>query len=128
MVALEQGPPLGNGFSSFVRRGLIVGQPTAEGGVLTIDLDADVYDLILARHQRQAIAQIVWTFLQNSTAIGQVAFTLDGEPFPVPADGGDQELAAIDDFASLNPGTPRSSVEQPDQISIEPTTGTSQPE
>jgi hypothetical protein len=128
VVALEQGPPIGSGSSSFVRRGLIVGQPTVEGGVITIDLDADVYDLILARNQRQAIAQIVWTFLQNSTAVGQVAFTLDGEPFPVPADGGDRELAAIDDFASLDPGTPRSSVEPPDQIPIEPTTGTSLPE
>jgi hypothetical protein len=128
VVALEQGPPFGSGFSSFVRRGLIVGQPTVEGGVITIDLDAGVYDLILARNQRQAIAQIVWTFLQNSTAIGQVAFTLDGDSFPVPADGGDQEFAAIDDFASLDPGTPRSSVEPPSQIPIEPTTGTSLPE
>jgi hypothetical protein len=127
VVALEQGPPLGSGFSSFVRRGLIVGQPTVEGGVITIDLDADVYDLILARNQRQAIAQIVWTFLQNSTAIGQVAFTLDGDPFPVPADGGDRDFAAIDDFASLDPGTPRSTVEPPSQIPIEPTTGTSLP-
>lgn len=128
VVSLEQGPPPGSGFSSFARRGLIVGQPTVEGGVITIDLDADVYDLILARNQRQAIAQIVWTFLQNSTAIGQVAFTLDGEPFPVPADGGDREFVAIDDFASLDPGTRRSSVEPPDQISIEPTTGTSVPD
>ncbi|MFT4772808.1 MAG: hypothetical protein ACI83Y_001208 [Candidatus Azotimanducaceae bacterium] len=128
VVALEQGPPFGSGFSSFVGRGLIVGQPTVEGGVIAIDLDAEVYDLILARNQRQAIAQIVWTFLQNSTAVGQVAFTLDGEPFPVPADGGDQEFAAIDDFASLDPGTPRSSVELPAQIPIEPTTGTSVPE
>ena len=110
-----------------MRRGLIVGQPTVEGGVITIDLDADVYDLILARNQRQAIAQIVWTFLQNSTAIGQVAFTLDGDPFPVPADGGDRDFAAIDDFASLDPGTPRSTVEPPSQIPIEPTTGTSLP-
>lgn len=128
VVALEQGPPFGSGFSSFVGRGLIVGRPTVEGGVITIDLDAEVYDLILPRNQRQAIAQIVWTFLQNSTAIGQVAFTLDGEPFPVPADGGDQEFAAIDDFASLDPGTPRSSVEPPAQIPIGPTTGTSVPE
>jgi hypothetical protein len=128
VVALEQGPPFGSSFSSFVGRGLIIGRPTVEGGVITIDLDAEVYDQILARNQRQAIAQIVWTFLQNSTAVGQVAFTLDGEPFPVPADGGDREFAAIDDFASLDPGTPRSSVEPPAQISIEPTTGTSVPE
>ncbi len=128
VVALEQGPPFGSGFASFVQRGLIVGQPTVEGGVITVDLDADVYDLILARNQRQAIAQIVWTFLQNGTAVGQVAFTLDGEPFPVPADGGDRELAATDDFASLDPGTPRSSVEPPAQIPIEPTTGTIVPE
>lgn len=131
VVALERGPEPGNGFSSFVRRGLIVGQPTVEGGVITIELDADVYGLILARNQRQAIAQIVWTFLQNSTAIGQVAFTLDGEPFPVPADGGDRELAAIDDFASLDPGAPRPPVEPPDQIPIEPIepiTGTTLPE
>ena len=128
VVALEQGPPLGSGFSSFVRRGLIVGQPTVKGGVITIDLDADVYNLILARNQRQAIAQIVWTFLQNSTAIGQVAFTLDGEPFPVPADGGDRALAATDDFASLDPGTPRSPVERANQFSNEPTTGTSLPD
>jgi hypothetical protein len=116
VVALEQGPPFGSSFSSFVGRGLIIGRPTVEGGVITIDLDAEVYD------------QIVWTVLQNSTAVGQVAFTLDGEPFPVPADGGDREFAAIDDFASLDPGTPRSSVEPPAQISIEPTTGTSVPE
>ena len=127
VVALEQGPPFGSGFRSFVQSGLIVGQPTVEGGVITIELDADVYDLILPRDQRPAIAQIVWTFLQNSTAIGQVAFTLDGEPFPVPADGGDQELAAIDDFASLDPGTPRKVVVLSGQIQVEPSPGTSLP-
>ena len=122
VVLLEEGPPtgsLGIGLDSFVERDLIAGLPTTGGGVISIDLDPDVFDRINPRNQRQAIAQIVFTFLENTTAVGQVAFTLGGEPFLAPTDAGSQELASVDDFSSLLPDGLRVIDDQSD------TTGTS---
>ena len=124
VALLEEGPgsgPLGVGLDSFVAENLIDGQPTTEGGVIKIDLDSGVFDEINPRSQRQAIAQIVLTFLENTTAVGQVSFTIDGEPFLAPTDSGSQELASVDDFRSLLPGGSPSTTLPP---GIEPTSGT----
>jgi hypothetical protein len=122
IVLLEDGPPSGSvgvGLESYVEEGLIVGTPVAEGGVLNIALDPNVFDAISPRNQREAFAQIVLTFLENRTAVGQVAFTIDGDPIAVPTDGGSKSSAAVDDFSSLF-GTLRSSAEPQDGVDPRP--------
>lgn len=55
-----------------------------EDGVLTIALNERVFDRIAVRDQREAIAQIVLTFLNNLSGVGQAVFTIDGERQTVP--------------------------------------------
>ncbi len=125
VVLLEDGPPddsVGQRLESFVEPGLIVGTPRTEGGVITVELDGVVFDSIV--QQRQAIAQIVVTLLENTPAVGQVSFTIDGQIILIPADGGSREAASVDDFATLR-GGPRSSAEPPvDEVPTAPVTTT----
>lgn len=131
IAVLEAGPPTGTfgiGLESFVEEGLIVGQPTIDGGVITIELDGRVFNEIGRTEQRQAIAQVVFTFLSNLVGVGQVGFLLDGEPLRVLTDGGSQLLASVNDFDSLRPGSPRSANGEPDEPSDSSTTTMDVPE
>lgn len=104
VAILEEGPPpgsLGAALESFVREGLIVGQPVAEFGVINVTLDPDRFDQIPARDQREALAQIVLTLLSNTTGVGQVSFLLDDEPLPIPTDSGSRLTASVQDFDRL---------------------------
>lgn len=92
MAALESGPPAGTigvGLRSFVPRSLITTVRESAAGFATVDLAAGAFEDIDPRDQRFAIAQIVLT-LTRRPGIGQVQFTLDGEPLGVPGRDGVQ--------------------------------------
>lgn len=79
---LEEGPPPGAALDSLIEDGLIVAM-SEEGGVLTVDLDAETFDRIPSTQQTEAVAQIVLTMINSLNRVGQVRFTVDGEPIPV---------------------------------------------
>jgi spore germination protein GerM len=87
LTALESGPPppdVGIGLTSDVPVGLIRNVPESVTGVATVDLVAELFeDIPGGVEQRRAIAQIVLT-LTKRPSVGQVRFTLDGEPLAVP--------------------------------------------
>jgi len=83
VTLLEEGPPEGSVLDTFIEPGLIV-TTTERGGVVTIDLDEDLLAAIDTRNQRRAFAQIVLTFTDNLRGVGQVVFTLAGDPIGVP--------------------------------------------
>lgn len=102
---------------SSVRPGLI-GGIVPDRGTATVELSQEVLNRMTSSQVRRSIAQIVLTLTSfvtpNDGAIGQVRFTVDGEPIPVflPADGGDSEPGepvAYSDFGVLvTPITPTS--------------------
>jgi hypothetical protein len=64
--------------------GLIRNVPDSVTGVATVDLVGEVFeDIPGGVEQRRAVAQIVLTLTQRP-GVGQVSFTLDGEPLQVP--------------------------------------------
>lgn len=79
---LEEGPLPDVALDTLIEEGLIVSTSEA-GGVLTVDLDPDTYNRIPSTQQTEAIAQIVLTMINSLDLVGQVVFTLDGEPIPV---------------------------------------------
>lgn len=88
--------------------GLVEGEVQVERGVATVALDEDVLSEMSATQQPRAIAQIVLTLTSFRTPdrgnIGQVQFTMNGEPVAVfvPALGGNSaEPVSYMDFASL---------------------------
>jgi Sporulation and spore germination len=106
---LEAGPPPGNGLDTLIEPGLIVSTAVA-GGVITIDLDREIFDRIGTSDQTEAIGQIVLTMTDNVDRVGFVLFTLDGEPTQVKK--GDSLLSepdepvTFDDYANLLASTP----------------------
>ncbi len=90
LAALEAGPRLlgdtGVGLSSVIPRGLVNSVTDSGAGYVTVDLAADAFEQIDPADQRTAIAQIVLTLVgpAGRPGIGQVRFTLDGEPLRVP--------------------------------------------
>ena len=87
---LEAGPPLGAagvGLDTLIQPGLI-GESGVEGGVVTVDLIDDVYELIRPEDLRAAMAQIVLTFTGNLRGVGQVSFTKEDTPLRVPKGNG----------------------------------------
>lgn len=101
---LEAGPPPGLGLDSLIEDGLIVAASESEG-VLTVDLDANTFDRIPSAEQTEAIAQIVLTMISSLRRVGQVTFTLDGEPIPVKKGNGlsseTGEALSFDDYSIL---------------------------
>jgi len=101
---LEAGPPLGAagvGLDTLIQPGLI-GESGVEGGVVTVDLIDDVYELIRPEDLRAAMAQIVLTFTGNLRGVGQVSFTKEDTPLRVPKGNGilaeEGEPLAFDDY------------------------------
>lgn len=116
---LEEGPPDDLGLDTLIEDGLIV-TATEAGGVLTVDLDADTFDRIPNTQQTEAIAQIVLTMINSLRRIGQVTFTLDGDPIPVRKGNGLSsgvgEPVSFDDYVVLvvSPPSPPSTPASPD--------------
>ena len=79
----------------------LVEDADTRGGVATVAVTKSFKDLATSE-QRLAVAQLVVT-LTGRPGVGQVSFTIDGEPVPVPT--GDGLLAgrpvSRDDFTSL---------------------------
>lgn len=108
LTALESGPPppdVGIGLTSDVPVGLIRNVPDSSTGVATVDLVGELFeDIPGGVEQRRAIAQIVLTLTQRP-GVGQVRFTLDGEPLQVPKLGNvlsePGEAVARIDYVSL---------------------------
>jgi len=83
--ALESPPPadVAVGLTSVLPIGVTRGVTESGTGVATVDLFGEIFENIEGGdEQRQAVAQIVLT-LTRRPGIGQVRFTLDGEPIPV---------------------------------------------
>jgi spore germination protein GerM len=128
---LEAGPtgPSADLNTTAVPQGLINDEFRTARGVLTIDLDSRVFEEIDGRtNQRQAIAQIVFSFLTNLDGIGQVVFTVDGEPLTVPNGNGvnTNEPVALDDYVSMLVGPQEGQPEptQPPETSVVETSST----
>jgi hypothetical protein len=106
---LESGPPSGVGLDSLIDRGLIRSTEVAEG-IMTVDLDPEVFARIESSDQAEAIGQIVLTMTDNVGRVGSVLFTLGGEPTQVKK--GDSllsepgEAVTFDDYAILLASTP----------------------
>lgn len=79
---LEAGPPPDAALDTLVEEGLIV-SAVESGGVLTVDLDPETFDRIPSTEQTEAIGQIVLTMIPSLRLVGQVSFTLGGEPISV---------------------------------------------
>jgi spore germination protein GerM len=108
IARLLQGPPegdLGVGLRTLLPPGL-VNFPVVDSGAgyVTVDLAAEAFALIDPADQRIAVGQIVMT-LVNRPGIGQVVFTLDGEPLRVPRRDGVQsapgEPVSKNDYVTL---------------------------
>jgi spore germination protein GerM len=113
LAALLSGPPagdLGIGLRSVLPvatetvPSLVNAVVPSSAGYATVDLNNVGFQLIDPTDQRAAIAQIVLT-LTTRPGIGQVRFTLDGNPMRVPRREGLQsepgELVSAQDYASL---------------------------
>jgi hypothetical protein len=120
---LELGPPEDVALDTLIREGLIV-STVESGGMLTVDLDAEIFDQIPSTQQTEAIGQIVLTLLRNLRGVGLVTFTLGGEPIPVKKGNGLSsdvgEALSFDDYAVLL-ATPRPTT---DTTTTAPTTTT----
>ena len=107
MAALEAGPPtdeVGIGLRSVLPRNLITSVQESGEGFATVDLAAGPFEGVEPRDQRLAIAQIVLT-LTRRPGIGQVQFTVEGEPLAVPGRDNVQTapgaLVSREDYQSL---------------------------
>ena len=107
LEALEAGPiagPATVGLTTAVPDG-IVNTAFARSGVAEVDLVGEVYDLVPPDEQLPAVAQIVLTLTQRP-GIGQVSFTLDGEPLRVRLGNGQTtdeagQPVSADDYAVM---------------------------
>ena len=81
----------------------LIQSTSEENGVLTIELNDRVFQRIAVRDQREAIAQIVLTFLNNLSGVGQAVFTIDNERLTVPIERSQfsDEPVSRDDYSEL---------------------------
>lgn len=95
----------------------LIESTSIEEGVITIELDDRVFQRIPVRDQREAIAQIVLTFLTNLRGVGQAIFTIDGDRLIVPVGNGQStdEPVSLDDYESMLVDA------EPDEEPAEPT-------
>lgn len=115
MAALLDGPPsgdLGIGLRSVIPRHADI-TVSESAGVAEVDLPEGIFDDLTATDQRLLFGQIVLTMTRRP-GIGQVRFTLDGEPTEVFTGSGDVrapgETVSSDDYRELTTGaTPTTS-------------------
>lgn len=130
MAALEEGPPSGEvgiGLQSVVPRNLVNSVMESGEGFASVDLANGPFDSIDQVDQRLAIAQIVLT-LTRRPGIGQVTFTVDGDPLAVPGRDNVQtqpgEAVSRQDYESL---LSQVDAESPAPTTQEPTTTIDEP-
>jgi Sporulation and spore germination len=101
---LEKGPPPAVGLDTLIEPGLITSTNISRG-VVTVDLDPEVFERIATFDQAEAIGQIVLSLTRNLRGVGSVLFTLGGESTQVKK--GDSVLSepgqavTLDDYAAL---------------------------
>ena len=145
VVAVLEEPPSGDlavGLRTAVRPGLVA-DISVDRGVAFIDLNGAQLNRMSPRDQRLAIAQLVLSITSSIRGVGQVAFSVDGEPAEIGippqftlSDPG-QPLAYAD-FAPLLLGsslvngnddtTEDESDEQSDEVSDEESNATTEPD
>lgn len=120
LALLADGPPSEQsvGLRTAVRPGLVV-DLFSERGVAQVDLSGSNLNLLSPRDQRMAIAQIVLSVLGSARGVGQVVFTIDGEPaeIGIPPDftlSSPGQPLAFADFESLLGGRPTDTVVPPE--------------
>jgi hypothetical protein len=108
LAALSEGPPEGDAAAG-LRSALPVGfvaEVSVERGIATVELPGTFITDLPGGEQRLAVAQIVLT-LTRQAGVGQVRFTSNNEPQPVPRGRGDLSspgaTVACDDYANLLP-------------------------
>lgn len=76
---------------------------SVDNGVLTIELNDRVFQRIRVGDQREAVAQMVLTFLNNLRGVGQAVFTIEGDRLTVPIDGGQfsSQPVSLDDYENM---------------------------
>jgi hypothetical protein len=129
-------PPSGTGVAlrTAVERGFITGF-TVDRGLAAVDLSPSVIDGLSSIEQRRAIAQVVLTltlFTTSEGGIGQVSFTVGGDPISVyvPARGANSdpgEPMAWSDFSSLLAGAPDTTTTTTTTVARTTTTTTTEP-
>jgi hypothetical protein len=84
-------------------RSRLIETTSEDDGILTIELNDLVFQRIPERDQREAIAQMVLTFLNNLTGIGQAVFTIDDERLIVPVGNGQstEDPVSLDDYENM---------------------------
>lgn len=107
ILLLEQGPvgPSAALLDNQIEEGLII-DTVAQDGILTIDLDEEIFDDISRQEdQREAIGQIVLTFLLGLRGVGQALFTFNGSDQNVSVPTGNalftNRPVSVDDYASM---------------------------
>ncbi len=122
---LEEGPPPDAALDTLIQDGLIVSS-VESGGVLTVDLDSDIFDRIPSTEQTEAIGQIVLTMTSSLRLVGQVTFTLEGDPIPVKKGNGltsgAGEPVSFDDYAILLAAPRAQAADDPSTTTAPPTT------
>ena len=107
VALLEDGPQegaAGVGLETLIEQGLITSTDKA-GGVMTVNLDPEIFQRIPSFDQSEAIGQIVLTLTSNLRGVGPVLFTLGGEPTQVKKGNGllsgEGEPVSYDDYRVL---------------------------
>ncbi|MEP6298165.1 MAG: hypothetical protein ABJ382_12635, partial [Ilumatobacter sp.] len=100
---LEAGPGLDAGLLDNEILPNLIETTSVADGILTIELNTAQFDRIAVRDQREAIAQMVLTFLNNLRGVGTAVFTIDGVRQTVPIDEGQvsDEPVSRDDYTSM---------------------------
>ncbi len=102
LIFLLEAGPASDLLDTEIRSNLI--ETTSEdNGILTIELNDLVFQRIPERDQREAIAQMVLTFLNNLTGVGQAVFTIDDERLIVPVGNGQstEDPVSLDDYENM---------------------------
>jgi len=109
MAALVDGPPEGDagiGLRSVIPEAADI-TVTESGGVAEVDLPTGIFDDLSATDQRLLFGQVTLTMTRRP-GIGQVRFTLGGEPTEVFTGGGDVrapgDTVSFDDYFILTTG------------------------
>ena len=120
LILLLEAGPVSDLLDSEIPSNLIE-STSAEDGVLTIGLDDFFFERIPARDQREAIAQMVLTFLGNLPGVGQAVFMIDGDRQTVPVGNGQftDEPVSLDDYENMEINA------DPDDAAADTTTSTS---
>ncbi len=127
VALLEQPGPAADefGLRTALPRDLRIGVRDGRNGIATVDLPDGFFERIATFDQRLAVGQIVLTLVERP-GIGQVRFTRDGAPYPVPRGSGElarggEALSRLD-YLTLVAGPPTGPAASPAGAGTTPST------